>query len=117
MLCFKGVRYETCNYRPLDVSKIPLRSWLATKWLRILSLGGNDKTRNHLVANPIYVHRICIGLSGKCLSFTDTSFTTTYLYTNMRRCDVYLDRRNLSDVVMFILIEENGSYVYNDKII
>ena len=109
MLCFKGVRYETCNYRPLDVSKIPLRSWLATKWLRILSLGGNDKTRNHLVANPIYVHRICTGLSGKCLSFTDTSFTMTYLYTNMRP--------NLSDVVMFILIEENGSYVYNDKII
>ena len=26
---------------------------LATKWLRVLSLGGNDKTRNHLVANPI----------------------------------------------------------------
>ena len=26
---------------------------LATKWLRILPLGGNDKIRNHLVANPI----------------------------------------------------------------
>ena len=26
---------------------------LATKWLRILSLGGNDKIRNHLVASPI----------------------------------------------------------------
>ena len=26
---------------------------LATKWLRILSLGGIDKIRNHLVANPI----------------------------------------------------------------
>ena len=26
---------------------------LATKWLRILSLGGTDKIRNHLVANPI----------------------------------------------------------------
>ena len=26
---------------------------LATKWLRILPLDGNDKIRNHLVANPI----------------------------------------------------------------
>ena len=26
---------------------------LATKWLRILSLPANDKTRNHLVAKPI----------------------------------------------------------------
>ena len=26
---------------------------LATKWLRVLSLGGNDKTRSHLVAKPI----------------------------------------------------------------
>ena len=26
---------------------------LATKWLRILSLGGIDKIRKHLVANPI----------------------------------------------------------------
>ena len=26
---------------------------LATKWLRILSLGGIDKIRIHLVANPI----------------------------------------------------------------
>ena len=26
---------------------------LATKWLQILSLSGNDKIRNHLVANPI----------------------------------------------------------------
>ena len=27
---------------------------LATKLLRILSLGGIDKVRNHLVANPIF---------------------------------------------------------------
>ena len=27
---------------------------LATKWLRILSLGGNDKIRNHLVSKTIY---------------------------------------------------------------
>ena len=26
---------------------------LATKWLRILSISANDKTRNHLVANPM----------------------------------------------------------------
>ena len=29
---------------------------LTTKWLRILSLGGNDKIRNHLAANPIAHH-------------------------------------------------------------
>ena len=28
---------------------------LATKWLRILSLGGIDKMRDHLVANPIHI--------------------------------------------------------------
>lgn len=26
----------------------------ATKWLRIMSLGGNDKIRNHIVVNPIH---------------------------------------------------------------
>ena len=44
-----------------------------------------------------------IRLSAKSLSFTDTSFTTTHLYTNMKP--------NLSNVVIFILIEQNGSYV------
>ena len=44
-----------------------------------------------------------IRLSEKSLSFTDTSFTTTHLYTNMKP--------NLSIVVIFILIEQNGSYV------
>ena len=43
-----------------------------------------------------------IRLSEKCLSFTDTSFTT-HLYTNMKS--------NLSNVVIFILREQNGSYV------
>ena len=45
----------------------------------------------------------CIRLSGKCLSFTDASFTTTYLYTNVKP--------KLSNVVIFSLIEQNGSYV------
>ena len=40
--------------------------------------------------------------SEKCLSFTDTSFTTTHLYTNMKPND--------SNVVIFILIKQNGSY-------
>ena len=39
-----------------------------------------------------------IRLSGKCLSFT-----TTHLYTKMKH--------NLSNVMIFILIEQNGSYV------
>ena len=45
----------------------------------------------------------CIRLSGKCLSSTDMSFTTMHLYTNMKP--------NLSNVVILILIEQNGSYV------
>ena len=44
-----------------------------------------------------------ISLFEKCLSFTDTSFTTTHLCRNMKP--------NLSNVVIFILIEQNGSYV------
>ena len=28
---------------------------LATKWLRILPMPPNDKIRNHLVANPMYI--------------------------------------------------------------
>ena len=39
----------------------------------------------------------------KCSSFTDTHFTTTHFYTNTKP--------NLSNVVTFILIERNGSYV------
>ena len=50
-----------------------------------------------------YVFERTIRLSEKCLSFTDTSFTTTHLYTNMKP--------NPSNVVLFILIEQNGSYV------
>ena len=29
---------------------------LATKWLRVFTLGGNDKIRNHIVANLLYLH-------------------------------------------------------------
>ena len=51
-------------------------------------------------SDMIYIY---IRLSEKCLSFTDTSFITTHLYINMKP--------NLSSVVIFILIEQNGSYV------
>ena len=55
--------------------------------------------------------RLCLGTrtianirsSEKCLSFTDSSFTTMHLCTNMKP--------SLSNVVIFILIEQNGSYV------
>ena len=50
-----------------------------------------------------YIVYIYIRLSEKCLSFADTSFTTMHLYTNMKP--------NLSNVVIFILIEQNGSHV------
>ena len=51
----------------------------------------------------MYNKAINIRLSEKCLSFTDASFTTMNLYTNMKL--------NLSNIVIFILIEQNGSYV------
>ena len=44
-----------------------------------------------------------IKLPEKCFSFTDASFTTINLYTNAKP--------NLSNVVIFILIEQNESYV------
>ena len=40
-----------------NVTIIIYRHIIATKWLRILSLGGNYKIRNHLVANLIIVKR------------------------------------------------------------
>ena len=54
-------------------------------------------------AQQRYYHLFIIKLSEKCLSFTDTSFTTTHLYINMKL--------NPSNVVIFILIEQNGSHV------
>ena len=51
----------------------------------------------------VKMHIACIRLSEKCLSFTDTSFTATHLYINMKP--------NVSNVVIFILIEQNGPYV------
>ena len=42
-----------------------------------------------------------IGLSGKFLSFKETSFSTTHLYTNIKP--------NLSKIVIFSLIKQNGS--------
>ena len=42
---------------------------------------------------------ISIRLSETCLSFTDTSYTTMHLYTNVKP--------NLSNVVIFVLTEEN----------
>ena len=44
-----------------------------------------------------YIVYIYIRLSEKCLSFTDTSFITMHLYTNMK-----------PKLVIFILIEQNG---------
>ena len=40
---------------------------LATKWLRILSLGGIDKIRNHLVAKPTYLLVIKSNTQGSLL--------------------------------------------------
>ena len=46
---------------------------------------------------------INIRLPEKCFSFTNKSFTTTHLYINMKP--------NLSNVVIFIFVEQNRSYV------
>ena len=55
------------------------------------------------ISKYIYIAIVSIRLSEKFLSFTDTSFTTMHIYTNMKL--------NLSNVVIFILIEQNRSYV------
>ena len=57
------------------------------------------------VESPRLYHQLpttlYIGLSGKCLSFKETSFSTTHLYTNIKS--------NLSNIVIFSLIKQNES--------
>ena len=48
----------------------------------------------------MFARVLAVRLSEKCLSFTDASFATVHLYTNMKR--------NLSNVVIFILIKQNN---------
>ena len=48
---------------------------LTTKWLRILSLAGIDKIRNHLVAN--YNKNIILSLKYIILLFTAINITNT----------------------------------------
>ena len=57
-----------CNYLSIDLELIEIqtrRIGLATKWLRVLSIPPNDKTRNHLVANPI--RRVWISINSKSM--------------------------------------------------
>ena len=46
------------------IRRFKTKNKLATKWLRILPLGGIDKIRNHLVANPINVY---ISFTVRCI--------------------------------------------------
>ena len=62
-----------------------LRLQISHKYIKVHSILIND------------INLKDIRLSEKCLSFTDTSFTTMHLYTNTKP--------NLSNVVIFILIE------------
>ena len=53
---FYSFRNSGLQVTDIQKKKVYSFSWsigLATKWLRILSLGGIDKICNHLVANPI----------------------------------------------------------------
>ena len=52
---------------------------LATKWLRILSLGGNGKIRNHLVANPIHPGCPTMGLPVLLARFTKVILNLFYI--------------------------------------
>ena len=52
----ENIPFEDRTYTYLSmINRLEYCTGLATKWLRILSLGGIDKIRNHLVANPIVV--------------------------------------------------------------
>ena len=62
-----------------------------------------QNARKPSVKNIHIIISLSIRLSEKCLSFIDTCFTTTHLYANMKP--------NLSNVMIFILIKQNGSYV------
>ena len=56
--CYKYI-CESCIFRQpkglsfVAVTFVWIYAWLATKWLRVLSISSNEKIRNHLVANPI----------------------------------------------------------------
>ena len=47
-----AVLYLRISHDNVEICSLIIGS--ATKWLRILSIRPNDKTRNHLVAKPIY---------------------------------------------------------------
>ena len=53
MLHFRNMKIRSHAKMLVTDTKFNVAIGLATKWLRILSLPPNDKTRNHLVANPI----------------------------------------------------------------
>ena len=53
ILVFNVNEHTTWRLIPFTFFVLSKDISLATKWLRIFSLGGNDKIRNHLVAKPI----------------------------------------------------------------
>ena len=68
--------------------------------VRMYSANNGSVRKECLIVYPLQVSN-CVT---RCKIFTTyTFFTTTHLYTNMKL--------NPSNVVIFILIEENGSYV------
>ena len=69
---------------------------LATKWLRILSLGGIDKFRNHLVANPIST---CFYLWTRYFTRLIFYATDGMLVRAKKASKIYLWKYNNTDVI------------------
>ena len=78
---------------------LPPTIGLATKWLRILSLGGMDKTRNHLVVNPILSSRQFL------LSYNTISYNTFFrnlITTPYLTIVGYLYLKTINILIIFI---------------
>ena len=110
MLDFGGICKKRCLGKRSSFTLISFRESLASFYCpsMVEYLKLHNSTRRVLLKyyNIIQEESIIapgISLSEKCLPFTDTCFTTMHLYTNMKP--------NLSNVVIFILIEQNESYV------
>ena len=112
---FSIIRYFFLTEFPLDYfkNKILLAYNIFVNFINISILFNSTPSNCQRVQTNflIFYSRVsitkCIRLSGKCLSFTDTSFTTIHLYTNMKS--------NLLNIMIFILIEQNGSYAITTK--
>ena len=88
---------------------------LATKWFRVLSLGGIDKIRNHLVANPIFGVRFTLDsqLNSRCLwsyfNSNQVRFWLRLAYVRSQLSPWTFDRIFHSSCQCFVLYEATRS--------